>query len=178
MRGVTERGLTAVLPTEDPACTIATRTAGVAEFSATLSWRRPEDAPRVPTLPPLPETVRCSVVENDDPALGRREILGEILALSERDLGRALERVLRSLTIGAALSDTVLEARAARVRTPVSTPPTALQALALDLWSAGFHVRFAPSWTPVPEGGIGLGVKGAEEDLRSFLKAHPSWEMA
>jgi hypothetical protein len=180
MRGLlrAERRLTAVLPTGDPAGTIATRTAGLVEFSATLSWKCAEDVPPAPTLPVLPESVRCSVVETDDPGEGRREILGEILALSENDLGSALETVLRSLTIAAALSDALLETRAARVVTPRSAPATTLQTLALDLWNGGFPVRFALSWTPVPAGRIGLGVRGAEEELRRFLEVHPSWEMA
>jgi hypothetical protein len=180
MRGLVqaERRLTAVLPTSEPAGTMATRAAGLVEFSAAFSWDRAEDVPPALTLPALPETVRYSVFETDDPGRGRREILGEILALSERELGSALETVLRSLTITAALSDVLLETQAARVASPHSAPATALQALALDLWNAGFRVRFAPSWTPVPEGRIGLGVRGAEEELRGFLEAHPSWEMA
>ena len=162
-------------PTGDPAGTVATCTAGLLEFAATLSWNRVEDLPQVPTLPALPETARCSVVETDHPEAGRREILGEILALSERDLGSALQTVLRSLTTSAALSDAVLETRANRVTAPASAPATTLQALALDLKDAGFEVRFGPSWTPVPEGVVGLGVLGAEQELESFLDAHPSW---
>ncbi len=108
----------------------------------------------------------------------KREILGEILALSERDLGSALETVLRSLTTTAALSEAVLETRAARVTPPTSAAATTLQALALDLWDAGFCVRFAPSWTPVPAGAVGLGVLGAEQELNGFLQAHPSWSVA
>jgi hypothetical protein len=164
-----------VLLTNDPAGTLATSTAGLIEFSATLSWDRVDDVRERPTFPVLPETSRCSVVETDDPAEHKREILGEILALSERDLGPALESVLRSLTITAALSDAILETRAARVTPPGSAPSGTLQALALDLRDAGFHVRFAPSWTPVPEGAVGLGVIGAEQELESFVRAHPSW---
>jgi hypothetical protein len=164
-----------VFSTGDPAATVATRTAGLLEFSATLSWNRVEDLPQAPTLPALPETTRSSVVETDDPATGRRGILGEILALSEQDLGSALQTVLRSLTISAALSDAVLETRATRVTPPASAPATTLQARALDLRDAGFAVRFAPSWTPVPEGAVGLGVLGAEQELESFLDAHLSW---
>ena len=164
-----------MLPTGEPAGTVATSTAGLLEFSATLSWDRVEDVPPVPTLPALPESARCTVVETDDPATGRRGILGEILARSEDDLGSALETVLRSLTATAALSDAVLETRATRVTPPGAAPVTILQALALDLWDAGFEVRFAPSWTPVPEGVIGVGVHGAEQELESFLRAHPSW---
>jgi hypothetical protein len=101
--------------------------------------------------------------------------VGEILALSEADLGLALETVLRSLTITAALSDAVLETRAARSWAPATTPAMTLQALARDLWDAGFRVTFAPSWTPVPVGAVGLGVRGAERELDGFLRSHPSW---
>jgi len=164
-----------VFPTGDPAGTVATCTAGLLEFSATLSFNRVEDMPQAPTLPALSETARYSVVETDDPETGRRGILGEIVALTERDLGSALENILCSLTASAALSDAVLETRAARVTPPASAPATTLQTLALDLWDAGFEVRFAPSWSPVPEGTIGLGILGAEQELLSFIEAHLSW---
>jgi hypothetical protein len=164
-----------VLPTPDLAGTVATCAAGLLEFSATLSWKSVEDVPQSPTLALLPETARCTVLERDDPETGRRGILGEILALSERDLGSALDIILRSLTTSAALSEAVLQSRVARVIPPVPTPASTLQALALDLRDAGFEARFAPSWTPVPEGAIGLGVLGAEQALESFLEDHPSW---
>jgi hypothetical protein len=162
-----------VRPTSEPAGTVATRCAGLVEFSATLSWRSAEDLPKMPTLGISPETARCSVVETDDH--NRREILGEILALSEADLGSALETVLRSLTIAAALSDAVLKTRAIRVTPVLPAPVAALQALAMDVRRAGFPVRFAPTWTPLAEGEIGLGIRGAERELQSFLEAHPSW---
>lgn len=176
VRDLVETRLRVVVPTGYPSGTIATVAAGLVEFSATLSFKRAEDVPSSPTLPALPETVRCSAVEKDGPE--RREITGEILGLHERDLGSALETVLRSLTISAALSDALLETSAARVTPPSSPSAATLQALALDLWNAGFHVRFGPSWTPVPEGAIGLGVSGAEVELGRFLQAHSFWEMA
>ena len=164
-----------MFPTGDPAGTVATRTAGLLEFSATLSWNKVEDLPQEPTLAAMPESARCSFVETDDPETGRRGVLGELLALSQRDLGSALQSVLRCLTASAALSDAVLEIRAARVTPPASAPAIALQALALDLRDAGFEVRFAPSWTPVPQETIGLGTLGAEQELQSFIEAHHSW---
>ena len=164
-----------MLPTRDPAGTIATCAAGRIEFSATLCWDSIEQMPPAPTLPSLPENARCSVIETDDPAGGTRAILGEILALSAAELGSALETVLRSLTITAALSHAILETRAARKEAPVRTPSTTLQALARDLWNAGFGVTFAPSWMPVPDGAVGLGVIGAERELEGFLRTHPSW---
>lgn len=167
-------------PTREPAGTVATRAAGLIEFSATLLPRRGEDLPKAPTLEDLPPSARCSVLETDaagcKPA-GEREILGEILALSEGDLGRALEGILRSLSIAAALSDAVLETRAARVRPARAVPAAGLQTLALDLRDAGFGVRFAPTWTPLAEGELGLGVLGAERELEGFLQEHPSWSM-
>jgi hypothetical protein len=161
--------------TDDPAGTIATSSAGIVEFSATLSWEGPDGAPGAPTLPALPPSARCSVFETDDPVRGTRAILGEILALTKRDLGSALEAVLRSLTIAAALSDAVIETSAVRSTPPGSVPATTLQRLALDLWDAGFGVRFAPSWMPVPPGAVGLGVSGSEQEIGGFLEAHPSW---
>ena len=168
----------AVRPTYDPAGTIATRSAGLIEFSAILLWGSAEDMPEVPTLRNLPTGARCSVVETDDAGKNRREILGEILALSEADLGSALETILRILTTAAALSDAVLETRAARVAPARPCPPAALQTLALDVREAGFPVSFAPTWTPLEEGEIGLGIGGAEQDLRSFLDNHHAYRMA
>jgi hypothetical protein len=173
----TARGRTLILPTGEPAGTVATRTAGVAEFGATLLWDRVQDVPPGPVLPTLSETVRCSVIETDEPGEARREILGEILALTQRDLGLALETVLRSLTDAAALSDALLETRVARVAQPRATPSRAVQALAVDLWDAGFPVRFGPSWTPATGGAVAVGFRGAEAELRRFLGTHPSWEM-
>jgi hypothetical protein len=123
----------------------------------------------------LPRSARCSVVETDDGAT--REILGEILALSEADLGFALENVLRSLTIAAALADAILATSAARLEPVRPAPAGPLQTLALDVLEAGFPVRFAPTWTPLSEGEIGLGVGGAEGRMRAFIDAHPSWGM-
>jgi hypothetical protein len=156
---------------------VATCSAGLIEFSATLSYRCAEEMPEAQALPILPGTARCSVVETADHEEGRRELLGEILALSEANLGFALETVLRSLAITAALSDAVLKTRAARLAPVRPAPAAALQALALDLRDAGYGVRFAPTWTPVAEGGIGLGIRGAEKELERFLGAHPSWSM-
>jgi hypothetical protein len=181
VRGFLGTGLrpASVRPTGDPAGTVATCSAGLIEFRATLFFRRAEDVPEEPTLralpTALPASARCSVVETDDGAT--REILGEILALSEADLGSALENVLRSLTIASALADAILETSAARLEPVRPAPAGPLQTLALDVLEAGFPVRFAPTWTPLSEGEIGLGVGGAEGKLRAFIGAHPSWSM-
>lgn len=170
--------LAAVRPTGDTAGIVATRCAGLIEFSATLSWGSAKDVPREPTLRTLPAGARCSIVETDDLCENRREILGEILALSEDDLGSALDTILRALTTAAALSDAVLESRAARVAPVRPAPAVALQALALDVCEAGFPVRFAPTWTPLGEGEIGLGTCGAERELRDFICGHHAYRMA
>jgi hypothetical protein len=163
--------------TTDVAGTVATRSAGLIEFRATLSFKSVEDVPAQPTLRAFPTGARFSVVETDDAETGTREILGEILALSEADLGCALEATLRSLTIAAALADAILETSAARLKPVRPAPVGALQTLALDVLEAGFPVRFAPTWTPLAEGELGLGVGGAEESLQDFIGAHPSWSM-
>jgi hypothetical protein len=157
---------------------VATRTAGVAEFGATLLWDRAEDAPPGPTLSKLPGRVRCSVVETDAPGEARRDLLGEVLALTRRDLGLALGTVLRSLTATAALSGAVLETRVVRVAHPEVPPSGVVQALAHDLWNAGFPVRFGPSWTPSPHSAVAVGFRGDEAELTRFFGKHPSWEMA
>ena len=169
---------TLVLPTGEPAGTVATRTAGVAEFGATLVWDRAEDVPPGPMLPALPETVRCSVVETGEAGEARREILGEVRALTQRDLGSTLEAVLRSLTSGAAISGALLETRVVRGTPPRAMPSLTVQSLALDLWDAGFAVRFGPSWTPSSGGGVAVGFGGAEGELTRFFGEHASWELA
>ena len=84
---------------------------------------------------------------------------------------------MRSLTIAAALADAILETSAARLHPVRPAPAGPLQTLALDVLDAGFPVRFAPTWTPLSEGELGLGVGGAEERLLAFVAAHPSWSM-
>ena len=75
-----------MFPTGDPAGTVATHTAGLLEFSATLSWNTLEDLPQAPTLPALPQL--CSVSRRMTPRRAGVKSLGEILALSERDSAR------------------------------------------------------------------------------------------
>ncbi len=172
------RKRTLVLPTGEPAGTVATSTAGAVEFGATLLWDRAEDElPQSTTLPALPENVRRSIVEIDAPAEARREVLGEIVALTQHDLRLALEAVLRSLTVAAALSEAVLETRLVRVAQPRVAPSRVVQELALDLWEAGFAVRFGPSWTPASVRGVAVGFGGAEAELKRFFGEHQSWEI-
>lgn len=166
------------MPTADPAGTIATRTAGLAEVRATFSWDRPQDAPAgtlLPDVSAIARSVRCELAETPLPCGTAREVSGTVLALTEEDLGSALESVLRGITAAAALSDALLESRVLRVARPRATPQDVLEALALDLWAAGFSVRFAPSWKPVPAGTVALGGGGDEDGLGDFLANHPAW---
>jgi hypothetical protein len=137
--------------------------------------------PPHPTLPEWPGagTARISVAETQDPgSSGRRIISGEIRALTQQELGSALDAVLRSVTTVAALTEAVLEVEAVRWATPKVGSAHSLQALARDLWEAGFPVRFGPSWTPGPGADVCVGVGGANRDLGAFLSVHPSWRVA
>lgn len=167
-----------VTPTTAPAGTIATRTAGCAEFRATLSWAQPGGVPPEPALPDLRGPFLLSLAETDDQEAATRAIYGEIRALSDAALRCGLEAVLRAVTAHAALTEAVLETRAAYRSRPAAAPSGALQALARDLWEAGFPVGFGACWEDVPEPGVGLGARGAEEELAAFVRAHPSWRPA
>ena len=163
-----------MLPSGDPAGTLATRTAGLIEFHATLEW---DGTQSVPSCAPAPEPFyRHDLEEVFDPTGTILRVSGAIRAMTDYGLGEGLERVLRSVSNAAALSGAVLEMRSFRERRPLTAPPGPLQALALDLWQAGFTVRFAPSWTPAETGPLILGVRGAEEALLDFLRENPRWE--
>ena len=163
-----------MLVTGDPAGTLATRTAGVVEFGATLEWDGA--TPRPLSCLPAPEPFfRQDLREVFDPGGTGVRISGTIRAMTDRALGAGLGRVVRSVGDAAALSGAVLEMRAFRRCPPRPAPPGALQALALDLWRAGFSVRFAPSWTPAGGQGLALGAVGEEGALRDFLRDSPVW---
>ena len=137
----------------------------------------------MPPRPILPEwpgegTARISVAETQDPGSTGRRIVGEIRALTQQELGSALDAVLRGVTTAAALTEAVLEVEAVRCATPKAASARALQELARDLWEAGFPVRFARSWTPAPGADVCVGVGGASRDLEDFLSTHPSWRIA
>jgi hypothetical protein len=121
---------------------------------------------------------RVSIAETQDPGSAGRRIVGEIRALTQQELGSALDTVLRGVTTAAALTEAVLEVEAVRWATPKAASPRALQQLARDLWEAGFPVRFGPSWTPAPGADVCVGVGGANRDLGDFLSTHTSWRIA
>jgi hypothetical protein len=162
-----------VLVTGDPAGTLATRTAGLIRFHATLGWDGPPAA-GPSCLPPPEPFFRHDLKTILDPTGVR--VSGAILSLTDRGLGAALELVMRSVSNAAAVSGAALQMRSFRERRPRPAPPGPLQALALDLWRAGFPVRFSPSWTPAEPRTLSLGALGNEERLLDFLRESPLWE--
>lgn len=161
-----------MLVTGEPAGTLVTRTAGLVDFRATLEWDAP---PGPPSCLPTPEPFfRHDLEEGLDATGTKMRVSGTIRALTERDLGAALELVMRFVGNAAALSGAVLEMRSFLECPPRPASPVLVQALALDLWRAGFRVGFAPSWTPA--GTLSLGARGEEEALRDFLQKSPSWK--
>ncbi len=164
----------------EPAGLIATRTAGVVDFSATLAWQSPEDVPTGPVLEMLggfePGIMRCSFTETDESHRSARVVAGEIRAFTERDLGAALDTALRVVTVTATLTEATLEVRVVRVASPGVAPLLALEGLARDLWDAGLAVRFGRSWSAAPEAEISVGIEGAEDAFEVFLRGHPLWK--
>jgi len=164
-----------VLVTGDPAGTLATRTAGLVDFWATLEWdEAPPDSPSC--LPASEPFFRHDLEEMLDPTGTTLRISGTIRSMTEAGLGAGLGLIMRSVGNAAALSGAVLEMRSFRECAPRPAPPGPLQALALDLWRAGFPVRFAPSWTPADTRPLSLGGGGEEGALREFLRTSPLWE--
>lgn len=167
-------GRLAVTLTGQPAGTVATRVAGLVDFRATLEWEAPEGRP--PTCLPAPEgPYRHKLSETRSPCGTRLEVGGGVMALTERRLACALDGVMRRVVNAAAVSGAVLEMRVLREAPPRSVDPDHVQALAADLWRAGFGVRFAPCWEAVGPEGMVLGARGEEEAIREFLGDHPRW---
>ena len=162
-----------LLPGE-PAGTIATRTAGAVGFEATLAWRCREDVPPEPVLLELPAAARWSITA--DPETATRRLAGEIRAFSPSELASALEAALRSVTAVAALTEAMVEVGAVRSAPPRVASPRAVEELARDLWSAGFPVRFGPSWESAAEADVYVGLGDGE--LQEYLRSHPSWSVA
>ncbi len=131
--------------------------------------------PNGPILPGLLlDAARCSIAETEGPRA--RCLAGEIRALSQPELGSALDAVLRCVTAVAGLTEAVLELEAVRAVPPRVASRRAVEELARDLWSAGFTVRFGPSWVPAPEADVYVG--SGDGGLRDFLRSHPSWSIA
>jgi hypothetical protein len=160
--------------TGQPAGTVATRAAGVADFHAVLEWDGVGHRPAM-CLTAHEKFLRQDLAETLSPCGTRLEVRGGIRALTERGLAGAVERVMRSVSGAAAVSGAVLEMRVMRGASPRGFSPDLVQALAVDLWRAGFPVRLAPCWDAVGPEGLALGARGGDEDLREFLRDHPVW---
>ena len=154
---------------------MATRVAGLVGFRATLDWEIAEGRP--PSCLPDPEVpYRHDLQETRSPCGTWMEVRGGIRALSEGGLAWALDDVMRRVADAAAVSGAVLEMRVLRETPPRCADPDLVQALAADLWRAGFAVRFAPCWDSVGPEGLALGFRGDEGAIREFLGGHPRWD--
>lgn len=160
--------------TADPAGTVATRFAGVADFRATLWW---DEAPsRVPGCLPLPgASFKQDLGQSASPCGTRVEVRGTVRALTKEDLGGALDLTMRAVGEAAAVSGAVLEMRALMRAAPRAADPWLAQRLAMDLREAGFGVRFAPCWEPVDQGAVAVGTGEGDPELLGFLGRHDLW---
>jgi len=160
--------------TGQPAGTVATRVAGIVGFRAALEWETPGACPPS-CLPASRSFYRHDLLETSSPCGTRLEVGGSLRALTERGLAAALEDVMRRVADAAAVSGSVLEMRVLREVPPRCVEPDHAQALATDLWRAGFSVRLAPCWDAVGPDGLALGARGEEGALREFLGDHSCW---
>ncbi|QYJ14682.1 hypothetical protein Rxycam_00484 [Rubrobacter xylanophilus DSM 9941] len=163
----------------EPAGALPLRTAGVAGFVTKLSWRAGE-APRgalLPAAPGLPEGARLRFEETGC-GEGVRWLRGEVRALERRTLGEALEAVLRAVMEAAALSGALAEVEVVRGAPPREGAARVLRRLRRDLRAAGFCAQEVPHcWSPVPDDAASWVGTGGREDLVSFLRGHPCWEV-
>ncbi|MBA4115897.1 MAG: hypothetical protein H0X71_05555 [Rubrobacter sp.] len=172
-----ERSTLALLPGE-PAGRIPTRSAGAVFFEATLTMRPGEEIPSGPILgEPTPGARFYSLTRTDDPTSGTYKISCEIRALHLNPLTAALNTVLRSVTVHAALAEAVLEARALRLAEPSVTPDYLVEKLARQLLQYGLRPTFGPSWAPVAGADVSVGTRGREEELQAFLHSYPGWKL-
>lgn len=133
--------------------------------------------PRDGLLPVFPETVEASLADTIAANKTTRIVTGELRALHGQDLTAALERFLRAITTGAALTDAVLETRAFRMGNPRAADASLVCATARRLWKEGFQVTFGPAWKPVPAADLALGIGGPGGDLESFICKTNLWEV-
>jgi hypothetical protein len=99
--------------TGQPAGTVATRAAGLADFRAVLEWDAADHRP-ASCLPAPGGFFRQDLVQVLSPCGTQLEVRGGITALTERGLAGAVERVMRVVSGAAAVSGAVLEMRVVR----------------------------------------------------------------
>lgn len=175
--GKASRRVLALL-SEEPAGRISTRNAGAISFEATLKWQPDDRIPAELVLDePTPGARFYSLVQIKDTVSAIRQVSCEIRAFYAEQLTGALDVLLRYVTTHAALSETVLETRAVRLTDPAVTSATLVEALARQLWYAGFPVSFGPSWKPAHDADVSVGTQGLEEAFEAFLLTHPAWKL-
>lgn len=163
---------------EEPVGRISTRTAGAISFRATLTMRPGEEIPSDPILgDPTPGARFYSLSRTSDTVSATLRTSCEIRALHDEQLTAALDAALRSVTAHAALAEAILETRAVRLAGPSSPPAVLVEELARQLSEYGLDARFGPSWTLAAGADVSIGVRGVEDGLEAFLRAHPAWRL-
>lgn len=150
------------------------------EISATLWWRSPTDVPRSGLLPDLTGCpARTAFDEAEEEGQPGRSLHGRLRALDERALSATTDVVLREVATTAALTGAVLETRVIRLARPWIAPAPLVELVARDLWDAGFRVCFGPSWAPVSDAAVALGVgeDAGFGELEAFLLEDGPWEI-
>ncbi|CAN5698529.1 hypothetical protein BH24ACT22_BH24ACT22_10150 [soil metagenome] len=132
--------------------------------------------PKDSLLPSFPENVRPRIIDSLGTDETSRLVTGELLALSEQDLTATLDLLLRTLTSEATLTDAVLETSAVRITSPHAAQSSLVCEMARELWDAGFRVTFGPSWEPVTDADLALGVAGDNDALKGFVRNCESWD--
>ena len=124
---------------------------------------------------PTPGARFCFLVQTDHPESATRKISCEIRALYAEQLTGALDALLRSVTVHAALTEAVLETRIVRLADPSEAHPALAETLARQLSDFGLHVSSGPSWIPAPGADVSIGTQGSGGMLERFLWSHSGW---
>lgn len=128
-------------------------------------------------LPKFPETVGSLLTETAGADGTSRLVTGEIRGLSDRAIASSLDLWLRTITAQAALTDAVLETRAAKCDSPRVMSCDLVVGIARGLWEAGFSVTFGTSWEPVCDTDLAVGTGGSDGELEDFIREGGSWEI-
>lgn len=124
---------------------------------------------------PAPGVKFCFLVQTDHLESATRKISCEIRAMYPEQLNGALDALLRSVTVHAALTEAVLETRIVRLADPSEAHPALAETLARQLSDRGLPVSSGPSWIPAPRADVSVGTQGSGGVLERFLWSHSSW---
>ncbi|MBV9452961.1 MAG: hypothetical protein JOZ19_02375 [Rubrobacter sp.] len=172
------RGVLGLL-SDERAGRICTRNAGAISFEATFNWRSHDGITAGFVLnEPAPGARFYFLAQVEDDVAAKLRISCEVRAFYTEQLTGALDALLRYVTTHAALSDAVLEIRTVRLAAPTVTAVKIVEALAWQLWDAGFPVSFGPSWMPAPDADVSVGSWGLEEAFEAFFRMHPAWKLS